>query len=142
MNYIKAVREFLENDIDVKAYTTNIKWIRVDNDTPTMPLIIFTELSKNNEYWGQTGSKGVDVFKVMFEFIVKYEDSVVWREMRELLKFKLNWFAGALSADRVWNINHLSDDSLWYDENKDIVIYASTYLFKNKYDYTSKRTEI
>ena len=142
MNYIKSIKKFLENDVDVKTYTTNVHFVRVDKNNKTMPLIIFSELWKDNVYWKQIWAKGIDYFVVMFECIVKYEDTIIGREMRELLKFKLNWFSWLLTADWSWWITRLKDEQLHYDSDKDIIRFASTYLFKNTYDYTTKRTEL
>ena len=139
MNYIKSLRDFLENDTDMQELCTNIKRLRVWKDDNTRPLIIFSEMSKENPYWWEVGRKGVDTFPVLFDCVVDYSDSIKGREMRELLKFKLNWWTGALTSDWVWEITHIEDTDLWYDEEKDLVRFGSVYLFKNKYDYTAKR---
>jgi len=139
MNYIKAIREFLQNDIDMIAYTTNINRVRADKDNSDLPMIIFSEWPKENQYWNQMWRKWIDVFPVTFECIVKYEDSIKGREIRELLKFKLNG-RNIVSVDRNGDITNLNDDGIWYDDQKDIVNFSTTFLFKNKYDHTTKRT--
>jgi len=131
-NYIKAVREFLENDVDVQAYTSNIHFLKVPKSNNTRPLIVFTEMWKQNPYnqeWWQ------DIFEVLFECVVDYEDSIKWRELRELLKVKLSSFRWELTADRNWTIAHLEDVNIWYDDKNDVVRRWSVYLFKTTRDF-------
>lgn len=135
-NYIDAIRTFLENDIDVKVYTKNIHFLRVPKTKASRPLIVFTEMEQNNPYseWNMR-EKGWDVYPVLFECIVDFSldaenNAIKGREMRELLKAKLNWFKGVLNTKFTGQIYRLKDLGLWYDEKNDVVKWSSVYLFK------------
>lgn len=130
-NYIKWVREFLENDIDVQVYTNNIHFLRVPKTKQWRPLIVFSEVWQKNPYQWNFWEKWWDVFPVLFECCVDYIDTIKGREMRELLKKKFNWFRWKLTNDFIWNITHIEDVDIWYDEVNDIVRWWSVYLFKS-----------
>lgn len=130
-NYIKAVREFLENDIDVQAFTSNIHFLRVPKEKSERPLIIFTEQGKQNPYNSEWGR---DVFDLLFEVIVDYEDAVKGRECRELLKKKFSSFHWQLTQDRNWYIWFIEDIDIGYDDTNDVVRRGTVYQFKAKRD--------
>lgn len=128
-NYIKSVRDFLRADPEI--VTDNIHFLRVPKDQNTRPVIIFTEIPRENPY-DREGWK--DVFNVLFECIVDYNDSILGRQMREILKKKLSSYHWSLTADWTGNIWHLEDVDLWYDEKNDVVRRGSIYLFKSHRD--------
>ena len=139
-NYIKALREYLEDDVEIQAYTSNIHWLRVPKEKDSRPLIIFTEGANVNPYNNQEG--GWDIANVGIECVVDHKDSVSGREMRELLKKKLSSRSGAFYERppnptvqiRSWKIWYLEDVAVWYDEVNDVVSFGSIYKFKSVRD--------
>jgi len=126
-NYIKAIKEFLENDPEVAAYTSNVHFLRVPKWQDKRPFILFTEDPRKNPYDMESWK---DIFNVSFECVVDYWDTVKWREMRELLKKKFSSFHGKIGG-WTWTIWYLEDLKLGYDDKNDVVSWWSMYLFKS-----------
>lgn len=137
-NYISALQTFLKNDTEVQV----IVWDRIGflrmAEWIAKPCIVFSEQSRKPEDFSNPDYRAwVDMFPVLIDIVVEYNDSIVGRNLRHLLRKKLGSFSGALSEDWSWEIvfqEFLAPD---YNSDTDWVLRWWLYLFKSSYNDNS-----
>lgn len=134
-NYISALQSFLKNDSEINSIVWDRIWfLRMAEWTPK-PCIVFTEQSWKPEDFSNPDYRAwVDMFPVLIDIVVEYEDSIVGRNLRHLLRKKLWSFSGVLSEDWSWEIifqEFLAPD---YNQETDWVLWWWLYLFKSSYN--------
>lgn len=140
MNYIKAIIESFKADPDISGYIADrVAFLWQDLDTER-PFITFHEWSRENTMRGWWyGGNAMDSFPLSFSIVVDQKDTYKWREIRELLKEKLNGYNGVLYKDptnnkvvREGNIWFLGDEGVQYFDWAGLVLWETTYLFKTQ----------
>lgn len=79
--------------------------------------------------------KGIDIFPVLIDIEVKYEDASTGDQLRKLIRKKLGKYNGSMGnwEGSISFSNFLSPE---YNPTTKKVVFGSIYLFKENYDYT------
>lgn len=133
MNYIKAIKEYLYIDPEINALVWDrIEFLRVYEKTET-PFIVFTELEQKNDADGKVWENWLDVVHIILDAVVTYQDSYVWRQIRNLLVKKLNWFNGKMTDDRSGNIWRIKHYEVRHNPKSDLVSWQTEFVLKFEY---------
>lgn len=134
MNYIVALQEFLKNDTEINAIVWDRIWFLRMTEGTEKPCIVFNEQERwpdsfsNNDYraW-------LDIFPVLIDVVVWYNDTVIWRDLRHLIRKKIGSFSWVLAGDREGNINFQKFLPCDYSTDSESVIWWWLYLFKSAF---------
>ena len=101
------------------------------------PAIVFNEWDWSSfDSWSNLGyEKWVDIFPVLIDIVVKYEDYLRWYEIRNRIRkeiWKFNW---QLTSDREWTIAFRQFLAPSYNHETNEIIFWWIYLLKQNYDY-------
>lgn len=128
-NRTKALQEYLLS-LDVAE---RVGFLKVDNGEG--PAIVFNEWDWGNyDYWNLWFEKGIDIFPVIIDVVVPYEDSQTWFQIRQKIREKIWKFNWRLTADREGTIAFQQFVSPSYDHETNQVVFGGIYLFKGNYD--------
>lgn len=130
----KALQNYLLNQKSV-LWTDRIWFLKVE--TWDWPAIVFNEWDWwDFDLWSNLWyEKGVDIFPILIDIVVKYENYKKWYEIRNTIRkliWKFNW---KLTNDWEWNISFRQFLSPSYNHETNEIIFWSVYLLKQNYDY-------
>ena len=101
------------------------------------PAIVFNEGNWSNIEEGNGWyDKGIDIFPVLIDIVVKYEDYKTGYELRNKIRKLIGKFNGALSDDWEGTIAFRQFLAPAYDKETNDIILGGIYLFKQNYDFT------
>ena len=80
--------------------------------------------------------KGVDIFPILIDVVVKYEDYKTGYELRGKIRKLLGRFNGALTDDREGTIAFRQFLAPVYDKETNTIVFGGVYLLKQNYDFT------
>lgn len=129
-NRPKALQTYLLN---ANLGTQRVGFLKVEQGN--WPAVVFNEWD-----WGypdliQEYEKGIDIFPIIIDIVVKYEDYADGYELRNKIRKLLGKFNWSLSADWEWTIAFRQFLSPVYDKESNEIIFGSIYLLKQNYDY-------
>ena len=130
MNYIQALQAFLQNDPEISALVGKRVWFLRMPAKVEKPYIIFNEQERspvllNNEDY----ESGRDVFPVLIDVVVDYQQAHIGREIRQKIREKIGNFNGAMHG-REGQISFLRFLACDYAVATDGVMRGGLYLFK------------
>ena len=130
MNYIQALQAFLQNDPEISALVGKRVWFLRMPAKVEKPYIIFNEQERspvllNNEDY----ESGRDVFPVLIDVVVDYQQAHIGREIRQKIREKIGNFNGEMHG-REGQISFLRFLACDYAVDTDGVMRGGLYLFK------------
>lgn len=134
-NRPKALQTYLLSQ-SATLQTSRIWFLKVEKGT--WPAIVFNEWD-----WGQPeGSnpwylKGIDIFPILIDIVVKYEDYAQWYSIRAKIREMIGQFNGSLSADWEGTIAFKQFLAPVYNRETNEIVFWSIYLLKQNYDYAN-----
>lgn len=100
------------------------------------PYIVFNEWNRwSVEMSNQWFEKWIDIFPVLIDVVVKYEEMNNWDDIRMQIRkniWKFNW---KLTNDWEWTIAFERFLAPSYNHETNEVVFWTIYLFKQNYDY-------
>ena len=100
------------------------------------PAIVFNEWDWGYPDWSNMWyEKGVDIFPVLIDVVVKYEDYKTGYDIRYKIRELLWKFNGELTADWEWSIVFRQFLAPSYNHETNEIILWGIYLLKQNYDY-------
>lgn len=135
-NRPKALQTYLLADTTLKWYWAKRIWF-LKVATGEWPAIVFNEWGWNALEWANISyEKWIDMFPVLIDIVVKYNDFKKWYDIRNHIR-KLIWsFDWKLSKDWEWIIVFRQVIAPSYNPETDEIVFGSVYLFKQHFDYT------
>lgn len=131
-NIIKSIRESIITDPDfLPLVWDRVDWLR-SREWEDQPFIVYTEWRFQNLWDGKVGDGWPDHCPIIFDIVVKREDSMIGRRIRALLIKKFNGFHGVLTTDRSGNIGWIENMETLYNAETDQVSWQIEFLFKGK----------
>lgn len=132
----KAMQEYL-----LSLWLADRIWF-LKVETGEWPAIVFNEWDRSNfDSWGNLWyDKWVDIFPILIDVVVKYEDYLTWYTIRNKIRqmiWKFNW---KLTNDREWNISFREFLSPSYNHETNEIVFWGIYLLKQNYDYEETQT--
>lgn len=119
-----------------------IGFLKVENGD--WPAIVFNEGD-----WSSfdTGSnlgyeKGIDIFPVLIDVVVQYEDYRKGYEIRNKIRKEIWKFNGSLTSDWEGNISFRQFLAPSYNHNTNQIVFGGIYLLKQNYDYEEPPEEV
>jgi hypothetical protein len=85
--------------------------------------------------------KGVDIFPILIDVVVKYEDYKRGYELRGQIRKLLGKFNGSLTDDREGTIAFRQFLAPVYDKETNNIVFGGVYLLKQNYDFTPEPTD-
>ena len=134
-NRPKALQSYLINDSELKKLWVNrIGFLKVA--TWNGPAIVFNEWGWNALEWANISyEKWIDMFPVLIDIVVKYNDFKKWYDIRNYIR-KIIWkFDWKLTKDWEWMIAFKQVIAPSYNPETDEIVFWSVYLFKQNFDY-------
>lgn len=134
-NRPKALQTYLLN---ANIWTSRVGFLKVE--MWEWPAVVFNEWD-----WGypdliQDYTKWIDIFPILIDTVVKYEDYKKWYEIRAKIRELLGKFNGSLSDDWEWTIAFQQFLSPVYNKETNEIVFWSIYLLKQNYDYEEEPT--
>lgn len=100
------------------------------------PAIVFNEWDWGYPDWSNMWyEKGVDIFPILIDVVVKYEDYRTGYDIRYKIRELLWKFNGELTADWEWSIVFRQFLAPSYNHETNEIILWGIYLLKQNYDY-------
>lgn len=100
------------------------------------PAIVFNEWDWGYPDWSNMWyEKGVDIFPILIDVVVKYEDYKTGYDIRYKIRELLWKFNGELTADWEWSIVFRQFLAPSYNHETNEIILWGIYLLKQNYDY-------
>lgn len=129
-NRPKALQSYLLN---ANIGTQRVGFLKVEQWD--WPAVVFNEWD-----WGDTDLiqeyvKWIDIFPILIDIVVKYENYAKWYEIRNKIRELLGKFNGQLSPDWEWTIAFRQFLSPVYNKETNEIVFWSIYLLKQNYDY-------
>lgn len=135
-NRPKAFQSYLRNDTELKAQWVNRVWfLKVENGK--WPAIVFNEWD-----WSVANAsnisfeKWIDIFPVLIDVVVKYEEFKKWYDIRGLIRKKIWKFNWKLTNDWEWTISFLRFLAPSYNHDTNEIVFWWLYLLKQNFDFT------
>ena len=142
-NWQKAFQEFLQADQWISAIAGDrIAYLRVKKwENPDyrelIPCVVMNEGSWDMIDYGNQGfEKGIDVFPILIDVVVNYDDFHNGMKLRNLIRKKIWAFEWAMGTDREWSIRFQQFLSHDYNPQTDTIILGGIYMVKQNYDYS------
>lgn len=134
-NRPKALQNYLRNDSELQKLWVNRVWF-LKVATGDWPAIVFNEWGWNALEWANLSyEKWIDIFPVLIDVVVKYEDYKNWYDIRNLIRKKIWKFDWSLTKDWEWMIVFKQVLAPSYNHDTDEILFGSVYLFKQNFDY-------
>lgn len=107
-------------------------------ETGEWPAIVFNELDWESVQ-GEVHDfeKGIDIFPIIVDVVVKYEDYLQGYEIRNTIRKEIWKFNGSLTEDREGTIAFRSFLSPDYNPKTNEIVFWAIYLLKSNYDYST-----
>ena len=133
----KAMQTYLLSQ-KTDLWTDRIGFLKVE--AGDWPAIVFNEWDWGYPDWSNIGyEKWIDIFPVLIDVVVKYEDYRKGYQIRNKIRekiwkfnWKLNW---ANSTDWEWTISFRQFLAPSYNHETNEIVFWWIYLFKQNYDY-------
>jgi len=135
----KALQTYLRADTDLKKlWVDRVGFLKVESWS--WPAIVFNEGSWGNVEGSNVGfEKGIDIFPILIDVVVKYEDYKNGYDVRNTIRQKIWKFNGRLnwssSTDREGTIAFRQFLAPSYNHETNEIIFGGVYLLKQNYDY-------
>lgn len=131
-NRPKALQTYLLN---ANLWTSRVWFLKVWGGQ--WPAVVFNEWDWGEDDLIQKYEQGIDIFPVLIDIVVKYEEYATGYNLRQQIR-KLLWqFNGSLSADWEWTIAFKQFLSPVYNRETNEIVFGWIYLFKQNYDYAN-----
>ena len=133
-NRQKALQQYLlnNNEIDVQR----VGFLKVEQGN--WPAIVFNEGNWSNidaaNIWYE---KGIDIFPILIDVVVKYEDYLTGYNLRGKIRKLIGKFNGSLTDDREGTIAFRQFLAPVYDKETNTIVFGGIYLLKQNYDYAN-----
>lgn len=129
-NRPKALQEYLLN---AKLGTSRVGFLKVERWE--WPAVVFNEWDWGEPDVIQDYVKWIDIFPIIIDIVVKYEDYASGYALRQKIRELLGKFNGSLSEDWEGTIAFKQFLSPSYLKENNEIIFWSIYLLKQNYDY-------
>lgn len=127
----KALQEYL---LSLKL-ASRVWFLKVE--TGNWPAIVFNEWNWNRPDGANISfTKWIDMFPILIDVVVKYEESKTWYEIRNTIRKYLWNFNGSLSNDWEWTIVFKQFLAPSYNHETNEIVFWWVYLLKQNFDYT------
>lgn len=126
----KAMQEYL-----LSLWLADRIWF-LKVETGDWPAIVFNEWDWWYNDLVQDFDKWIDIFPVLIDVVVKYEDYKTGYDIRNKIReeiWKFNW---KLTNDWEWNITFRQFLAPSYNHDTNEIVFWWIYLLKQNYDYT------
>lgn len=134
-NWPLALQTYLQADPVISALCKRIAFLKAE--VGDGPHIVFNEWTWSERRNGNiTYEKGIDIFPVLIDVVVPYDQYMSGYDIRHEIRKKLGAFNGQLNQHRSWSIafkQHLAPD---YNPQTKMITFGCIYLLKQNYDYT------
>lgn len=132
-NRPKALQYYLRNSQELNV--DRVGFLKVEQGN--WPAIVFNE----GNWYNVDGTnvwfdKWVDIFPVLIDVVVKYEDFKQGYDLRGKIRKLIGKFNWALTDDREGTIAFRQFLAPDYDKETNTIVFGGVYLFKQNYDYT------
>ena len=129
-NRPKALQQYLLN----QNLCNRIWFLKVE--AGDWPAIVFNEWDWGYAEWSNLWyEKWIDIFPVLIDIVVKYEDYMRWYEIRNKIREKIWKFNWSLTNDWEWTIAFRQFLAPSYNHETNEIIFWWIYLLKQNYDY-------
>lgn len=131
-NRPKGLQTYLLNQKSV-LWTDRIWFLKVEQGN--WPAIVFNEWDWWEDDLIQDYEKWIDIFPILIDVVVKYEDYATWYSVRNQIRkmiWKFNW---SLSSDWQGNIAFKQFLAPVYNRETNEIVFGGIYLLKQNYDY-------
>ena len=133
-NRPKALQEFLRSNQELNV--NRVGFLKVEQGN--WPAIVFNEGNWSNIDASNSGfERGIDIFPVLIDIVVKYEDYKKGYELRGKIRKLIGKFNGSLTDDREWTIAFRQFLAPVYNKETNDIVFGGVYLFKQNYDYAN-----
>jgi len=136
-NRPKALQSYLRNNQELNV--NRVGFLKVEQGN--WPAIVFNEGNRSNidasNIWYE---KGVDIFPILIDVVVSYEDYKTGYDLRGKIRKLIGKFNGSLTDDREGTIAFRQFLAPVYDKETNNIVFGGIYLLKQNYDYTPKPT--
>lgn len=136
-NRPKALQSFLRNNRELNV--DRVGFLKVEQGN--WPAIVFNEGNWSNidaaNIWYE---KGIDIFPILIDVVVKYEDYLTGYNLRGKIRKLIGKFNGSLTNDREGTIAFRQFLAPVYDKETNTIVFGGIYLLKQNYDYTPTPT--
>ena len=134
-NRPKALQTYLLN---ANLGTQRVGFLKVE--IWDWPAVVFNEWDWGMDDLVQDYQAGIDIFPILIDIVVKYEDYATWYNLRQKIRKLLGQFNGSLSADWEWTIAFKQFLAPVYNRETNEIVFWWIYLLKQNYDYTEEPT--
>lgn len=134
-NRPKALQTYLLN---ANLWTSRIGFLKVE--IGDWPAVIFNEWDWQEPDLVQSYEKWIDIFPVLIDVVVKYEDYATWYNLRQKIRKLIGQFNGALSKDWEGTIAFKQFLAPVYTKETNEILFGWIYLLKQNYDYEEEPT--
>ena len=136
-NRPKALQSYLRNNQELNV--DRVGFLKVEQGN--WPAIVFNEGNWSNidaaNIWYE---KGIDIFPILIDVVVKYEDYLTGYNLRGKIRKLIGKFNGSLTNDREGTIAFRQFLAPVYDKETNTIVFGGIYLLKQNYDYTPTPT--
>ena len=133
-NRPKALQEFLRSNQELNV--NRVGFLKVEQGN--WPAIVFNEGNWSNIDASNSGfERGIDIFPVLIDIVVKYEDYKKGYELRGKIRKLIGKFNGSLTEDREGTIAFRQFLAPVYNKETNDIVFGGVYLFKQNYDYAN-----
>lgn len=133
-NRPKALQKALQEHKEIWAYTQRIAFLRIEQWE--WPAIVFNEWDRGNPEKGNISfEQWVDIFPILIDVVVDYEEYQKWYEIRGILRKFLWKFNGILANEWEGTIAFKQFLAPDYNSKTNKIVFWSIYLLKQNYDY-------
>ena len=129
-NRPKALQNYLLN---ANIGTQRVGFLKVEQWD--WPAVVFNEWDWGDPDLIQEYVKWIDIFPILIDIVVKYENYAKWYEIRNKIRELLGKFNWQLSPDWEWTIAFRQFLSPVYNKETNEIVFWSIYLLKQNYDY-------
>ena len=129
-NRPKALQSYL---LSANIGTQRVGFLKVEQWD--WPAVVFNEWDWGDPDLIQEYVKWTDIFPILIDIVVKYENYAKWYEIRNKIRELLGKFNGQLSPDWEWTIAFRQFLSPVYNKETNEIVFWSIYLLKQNYDY-------
>ena len=136
-NRPKALQYYLRNSQELNV--DRVGFLKVEKGN--WPAVVFNEGNWSNidaaNIWYESG---IDIFPVLIDVVVKYEDYITGYQLRGKIRKLIGKFNGSLTDDREGTIAFRQFLAPVYNKETNDIIFGGVYLFKQNFDFRPKPT--
>lgn len=129
-NRPKALQEYL-----ISLWLAERVWF-LKVESWDWPAIVFNEWNRaTKSNWNLDYEKWVDIFPILIDVVVKYEDYMTWYRIRNTIRkniWKFNW---QLTNDWEWTIAFRQFLAPSFNHETNEIIFWTVYLLKQNFDF-------